>query len=172
MLETLRAIDKQEAMIEMRLAGLSTRRIDDVSEALWSVSASASTAPDLNEKPFEPNERWRGRPLERACSCACVDGIRLKRARDGAHGNVAVMVAIDINDNGYRKVIGTAEGFTQSAEVLARAPLVAEVARASWREDVHRRHNAATVRQVERPPGQPVSNLRLREEQESGTSGY
>ena len=56
----------EEAMIEMYLAGVSTRRIEDVSEALWGSSVSASTVSNLNEKAFKAVERWRNRPLERA----------------------------------------------------------------------------------------------------------
>ena len=40
----------EEAMIEMYLAGVSTRRIEDVSEILWGSSVSASTVSNLNEK--------------------------------------------------------------------------------------------------------------------------
>ena len=56
----------EEAMIEMYLAGVSTRRIEDVSEALWGASVSAATVSNLNEKAFESVERWRSRPLTRA----------------------------------------------------------------------------------------------------------
>ena len=106
----------EEAMIEMYLAGVSTRRIEDVSEILWGSSASAATVSNLNEKAFEAVEEWRSRPLERAHPYACVDGIYLKRSWGGSHENVAVMVAIGVNDDGYREVIGAAEGFTESAE--------------------------------------------------------
>lgn len=60
-----------EAMIEMRLAGVSTRRIEDVSEMLWGSSVSAATVSDLNEKgarrgrwarPHEAQGGRRGRP--------------------------------------------------------------------------------------------------------------
>lgn len=106
----------EEAMIEMYLAGVSTRRIEDVSEILWGSSVSASTVSNLNEKAFEAVEAWRSRPLERACPYACVDGIYLKRSWGGSYENVAVMVAIGVNDDGYREVIGAAEGFTESSE--------------------------------------------------------
>ena len=106
----------EEAMIEMYLAGVSTRRIEDVSEILWGSSVSASTVSNLNEKAFEAVEAWRNRPLERAYPYACVDGIYLKRSWGGSYENVAVMVAIGVNDDGYREVIGAAEGFTESAE--------------------------------------------------------
>ena len=106
----------EEAMIEMYLAGVSTRRIEDVSEILWGSSVSAATVSNLNEKAFEAVEEWRNRPLERAYPYVYVDGIYLKRSWGGSYENVAVMVAIDVNDDGYREVIGAAEEFTESSE--------------------------------------------------------
>lgn len=106
----------EEAMIEMCLAGVSTRRIEDVSEILWGSSVSAATVSNLNERAFEAVEAWRNRPLERAYPYVYVDGIYLKRSWGGSYENVAVMVAIGVNDDGYREVIGAAEGFTESSE--------------------------------------------------------
>ena len=105
----------EEAMIEMHLAGVSTGRIEDVSEILWGSSVSAATVPDLDEKAFASAGEWRNRPPGRAYPYACVDGIHLKRSRGGAYENVAVMVAIGVNDDGYREVVGAAEGFTESS---------------------------------------------------------
>ena len=106
----------EEAMIEMYLAGVSTRRIEDVSEILWGSSVSAATVSNLNEKAFASVEEWRNRPLERAYPYVYVDGIYLKRSWGGAYENVAVMVAVGVNDDGYREAIGAAEGFTESSE--------------------------------------------------------
>ena len=106
----------EEAMIEMYPAGVSTRRIEDVSEILWGSSVSAATVSNLNEKAFASVEEWRNRPLERAYPYVYVDGIYLKRSWGGAYENVAVMIAIGVNDDGYREVIGAAEGFTESSE--------------------------------------------------------
>ena len=105
----------EEAMIAMYLAGVSTRRIEDVSEALRGSSVSAATVSNLNEKAFASVEEWRNRPLDRAYPYVYVDGIYLKISWGDSHGNVAVMVAIGVNDDGYREVIGAAEGFTESA---------------------------------------------------------
>ena len=96
-------------------AGVSTRRIEDVSEILRGSSVSAATVSNLNEKAFASVEEWRNRPLERAYPHVYVDGIYLKRSWGGSYENVAVMVAIGADD-GYREVIGAAEGFTESAE--------------------------------------------------------
>ncbi len=77
---------------------------------------SASTVSNLNEKAFEAVGAWRSHPLERAYPYVYVDGIYLKCSWGGSYENVAVMVTIGVNDDGYREVIGAAEGFTESAE--------------------------------------------------------
>ena len=106
----------EEAIIEMRLAGVSTRRIEDVSEILWGAGVSAGTVSNLNDKAFKAVEEWRCRPLAREYPYVYVDGIYLKRSWGGSYENMAVMVTIGVNEDGYREVIGCAEGFTESAE--------------------------------------------------------
>ena len=99
----------EEAIIEMYLAGVSTRRIEDVSEILWGAGVSAGTAPNLNEKAFKAVDEWRCRPLTCEYPYVYIDGIYLKRSWGGSCENVAVMVAIGVNGDGYREVIGCAE---------------------------------------------------------------
>ena len=106
----------EEAIIEMYLAGVSTRRIEDVGEILWGAGVSAGTVSNLNEKAFRAVDEWRCQPLTSECPYVYIDGIYLKRSWGGSYENVAVMVAIDVNEDGYREVIGCAEGFTESKE--------------------------------------------------------
>ena len=106
----------EEAIIEMYLAGVSTRRIEDVSKILWGAGISAGTVSGLNDRAFKAVDEWRCRPLAREYPYACIDGIYLKRSWGGPYENVAVMVAIGANGNGYREVIGCAEGFAESKE--------------------------------------------------------
>lgn len=106
----------EEAIIEMYLAGVSTRRIEDVGEILWGAGVSASTVSNLNDRAFKAVDEWRCRPLAREYPYVYIDGIYLKRSWGGPYENVAVMAAIGANGNGYREVIGCAEGFTESAE--------------------------------------------------------
>lgn len=114
-----REISVEEAIVEMYLAGVSTRRIEDVGEILWGASVSAGTVSNLNAKAFEKIEAWRTRPLTCEYRYVYVDGIYLKRSWGGSFENVAVMVAIGVNDEGYREIIGCAEGFTESKECWA-----------------------------------------------------
>ena len=53
----------EEALIEMYLAGVSVRRVEDISEALWGSRVSASTISDLNKKAYVHIEEWRNREL-------------------------------------------------------------------------------------------------------------
>ena len=106
----------EEAIIEMYLAGVSTRRIEDVGEILWGAGVSAGTVSNLNDKAFKAVDEWRCRPLAREYPYVYIDGIYLKRSWGGSYENVAVMVAIGVNGDGYREAVGCAEGFTESKE--------------------------------------------------------
>ena len=99
----------------MYLAGVSTRRIEDVGEILRGAGVSASTVSNLNEKAFESADKRRCRPLTCVYPYVYIDGIYLKRSW-GCYENVAVMVAIGANEDGYREMIGCAEGFAESKE--------------------------------------------------------
>ncbi len=98
----------------MYLAGVSTRRIEDVGEILWGAGISAGTVSNFNDKAFKAAEERRCRPLACEYPYVYVDGIYLKRSWDGSYENVAVMAAIGVNEDGYRGAIGCAEGFTES----------------------------------------------------------
>ena len=106
----------EEAIIEMYLAGVSTRRIEDASEILRGAGVSAGTVPNLNEKAFESVTARRTRPLSGGYPYLFVDGIYPKRSWGGSYENVAVMAAIGVNPEGRREIAGCAEGFTESRE--------------------------------------------------------
>ena len=54
----------EEALIEMYLAGVSVRRVEDITEALWGSKVSPSTISELNKKAYVHIEDWRNRPLQ------------------------------------------------------------------------------------------------------------
>lgn len=51
----------EEALIEMYLAGVSVRRVEDITEALWGTKVSPGTISSLNKKAYEHIEEWRSR---------------------------------------------------------------------------------------------------------------
>lgn len=105
----------EEAMIEMYLAGVSVRRVEDITEALWGTRVSASVVSDLNQKIYATIEAWRNRPIEGKHAYVFMDGMWLKRCWGGEVKNVAIVVAIGVNEEGYREVLGVAEGMKEDA---------------------------------------------------------
>ena len=104
----------EEALIEMYLAGVSVRRVEDITEALWGSKVSPSTISELNKKVYVHIEDWRNRPLQGGrYPYVYVDGIYLRRNWGGEYENVAILVAIAVNEDGYREVLGTAEGMKE-----------------------------------------------------------
>ena len=104
----------EEALIEMYLAGVSVRRVEDITEALWGSKVSPSTISELNKKAYVHIEDWRNRPLQGGrYPYVYVDGIYLRRNWGGEYENVSVLVAIAVNEDGYREVLGAAEGMKE-----------------------------------------------------------
>ena len=67
----------------MYLAGVSVRRVEDITEALWGSKVSASTISELNKKAYVNIEAWRNRPPARRQVPLCVCGRYLPQAKLG-----------------------------------------------------------------------------------------
>ena len=107
----------EEALIDMYLAGVSTRQVDDTGRLLCvcgggacpprpsPTSSSACTRTSINGGTVP----WR--PIRaRTCSwTACGD----RRTWGGSVENVSVLVAIGVDDTGHREVVGVAEGMKE-----------------------------------------------------------
>src|SRR5262249_43181015 len=100
----------EEALIEMYLAGVSVRRVEDITEALLGTRVSPSTVSDLNKKIYGTIEAWRNQSIAGEHPYVYLDGIVLKRSWAGEVRNVSLLVAIGVNDNGYREILGICEG--------------------------------------------------------------
>jgi putative transposase len=100
----------EEALMEMYLAGVSVRRVEDITQALWGMRVSAGTVSDLNQKMYERIDQWRNRPIEGDYPYVYLDGICLKRSWAGEVRNVSVLVAIGVATDGYRDILGLVEG--------------------------------------------------------------
>lgn len=100
----------EEALIEMYLAGVSVRRVEDITQALWGTRVSPGTVSNLNQKIYKRIDQWRNRPFEVEYPYVYLDGIVLKRTWADQVRNVSVLVAIGVSDDGYRQVLGVVEG--------------------------------------------------------------
>ena len=100
----------EEALIEMYLAGVSVRRVEDITEALWGSRVSPGTVSNLNKKIYAKIEEWRHRPIEGEYPYLYLDGIVMKRTWAGEVRNVSLLVASAVNKDGYREILGICEG--------------------------------------------------------------
>lgn len=105
-----------EALIEMYLAGVSVRRVKDITETLWGSKVSPGRISNLNKKAYEHIEAWRTRKLTGEYPYVYIDGVYLKRSWGGEIQNVSVLVAIGVYNDGYREIIGAAEGMKEDHE--------------------------------------------------------
>jgi putative transposase len=107
----------EEALIEMYLEGVSVRRVEDITEALWGSKVSPGTISNLNKKAYAHIEDWRNRALSsEEYPYVFVDGIYLKRSWGGEFENVVILVDIAVNQDGFREVVGAAEGMKEDKE--------------------------------------------------------
>jgi transposase-like protein len=100
----------EEALVEMYLAGVSVRRVEDITEALWGTRVSPGTVSNLNKKIYVQIEAWRNKPIEGVHPYVYLDGIVLKRSWAGEVRNVSLLVAFGVNQEGYREILGIVEG--------------------------------------------------------------
>lgn len=106
----------EEALIDMYLAGVSTRQVDDISQLLWGDRMPSQTLSDKLKKVYGEIEAWRTRPLEDEYPYVFMDGVWHKRSWGGHVENVSVLVAIGVNAEGHREVIGVAEGMKEDRD--------------------------------------------------------
>jgi transposase-like protein len=81
----------EEALVEMYLAGVSVRRVEDITEALWGTRVSSSTVSELNKKIYAQIHAWRNQPITGEHAYVYLDGIWLKRCWGGEVRNVAIL---------------------------------------------------------------------------------
>ena len=92
------------------LAGVSVRRVEGVTEALWGTRVNSGTVSRLNQRIDEQIDAWRPRPITGSYPYVYLDGVSLKRSWGGEVRNVSVRIAIGGGADGYRHILGVAEG--------------------------------------------------------------
>jgi len=106
----------EEALVEMYLAGVSVRRVEDITEALWGTRVSSGTVSRLNQKIYKHIEAWRNREITGEFPYVYLDGVILKRSWAGEVRNIPVLIAIGVASDGFRQILGVAEGEKEDLE--------------------------------------------------------
>jgi len=94
------------AMMEMVINGVSTRKVEIITEELCGKKFSKSTVSALCKKLDPIIEAFRTRSLKCHYPFLVVDAIYMKVRENGRIRSRGLLIAIGINEEGYREVIG------------------------------------------------------------------
>ncbi len=103
----------QEAYVH----GISTRSVDDLVKAMGGTGISKSQVSRLCEDIDERVQAFLSRPIEGHWPYLWIDATYLKSRQGGRIVSVAVIVAVGVNTDGRREVLGVATGASE-AEVF------------------------------------------------------
>ncbi len=94
------------AMMEMVLQGVSTRKETQITRELCGTSFSKSTVSALCQGLDATVQAFRQRPLKKRYPFVLVDAMYIKVREGGRVRSKALMIAIGVNHEGYREVLG------------------------------------------------------------------
>ena len=101
------------AMMEMVINGVSTRKVSRITEELCGTSFSKSTVSALCKRLDPLVEAWRNRPL--GCfPFVLVDALTIRIRYEHRVVTYSVLIAVGINADGYRELIGFQIGDSES----------------------------------------------------------
>jgi len=90
----------------MVINGVSTRKIENITQELCGKSFSKSTVSKLCEHLDPIVAAFRNRPLEKHYPFAIVDAMYIKVREDGRVRSKGLLIATAVNETGHREVIG------------------------------------------------------------------
>jgi putative transposase len=95
-----------DKIISMYSRGMTTREIEGHLKEMYAVDVSPALISNVTEAVMEEVKAWQNRPLEETYAILYLDALRVK-IRDGGHVvNKAIYVAIAVNMEGNKEVLG------------------------------------------------------------------
>lgn len=108
--------DIESKIISMYAKGMSTGDIEDHVKDLYGLDISDSTISRITDKVLPLVKEWQSRPLEEIYAVVFLDAIHFHVRSEGRIIKKAVYIAIGINMEGFRDVLGMWVGENESAK--------------------------------------------------------
>ncbi|EIV99169.1 LOW QUALITY PROTEIN: transposase [Thermoanaerobacter siderophilus SR4] len=103
------------ALMEMVVNGVSTRKIEEITYELCGTEFSKSTISELCKNLDPIITAWNSRPLrEKSFPFVIVDAMVIRVREEGRVRQRSVLIAVGINEDGYREVLGLMIGDSES----------------------------------------------------------
>lgn len=105
-----------EKVISMYARGMSTRDIQAHIREMYGVEVSAGLVSEVTDAVIDELKAWQNRPLEPLYAVVYLDALFVKIRHNGRVENRAVFVAIGIDWNGQKDVLGLWTAATEGAK--------------------------------------------------------
>ena len=105
-----------DKILSMYARGMSVRDIQGHLEEMYQVEVSPSLISDVTDGVMEQARAWQSRPLESFYAIIFLDALYVKMRHEGRVENRAVYVAIGINLEGKKDVLGLWTGAAEGAK--------------------------------------------------------
>ena len=110
----------EEAVLEMYLSGISTRKIAGITDALSRVRVGRGVVSRIAARLEEQQRAWREKRLEKAYPYLYLDATYLK-VNWGAHGvtSMALLACVGVDEEGFREVLAVEVAGTEKCAAYA-----------------------------------------------------
>ena len=105
-----------DQIISMYSFGMSTRDIQRHLQQVYGVEVSPETISNITESVMADVREWQNRPLEKSYPILFLDALRVNSRQDGKNINKALYVALAINWEGKKEVLGLWLADTEGAK--------------------------------------------------------
>lgn len=105
-----------DQIISMYSFGMSVRDIQRHLRQVYGVEVSAETISRITEAVLDDVREWQTRPLEKSYPILFLDALRVNSRQDGKNVNKALYVALAINWEGRKEVLGLWLADTEGAK--------------------------------------------------------
>lgn len=106
----------EDQIIAMYAKGVSTRDIQDHLQQLYGIEVSPAFISNVTNKIVPLIKEWQNRPLQAVYAIVFLDAIHFKVKQDGTIVNKAAYMAIGIDLEGHKDVLGIWIGENESAK--------------------------------------------------------
>lgn len=104
-----------EKVLSLYARGMTTREIQGHLEEMYGVEVSPALISDITDGVLEQAKAWQNRPLEAFYPVVFLDALFVKMRHEGRVENRAVYVALGINLEGQKEVLGLWTGAAEGA---------------------------------------------------------
>src|SRR6202142_3492130 len=95
-----------DKIISMYSRGMTTREIEGHLKEMYGIEVSPTLISNVTEAVMEEVKAWQSRPLDEVYPIVYMDALRVK-VRDGGHiQNKAIHVAMGVNMEGHKEILG------------------------------------------------------------------